>query len=360
MADFNMDNSTTDISPKCFFDFDKASLEAYLLSINSQKFRAKQIFDYVYTKFIFDFSKMSSLPTALRQKLAQDLYFTSAKLVANKKSKEDAGKFLFELNDGYFIESVILTAPTENNEEKKTICVSTQVGCAQSCRFCASTLNGFKRNLSYQEILTQFITFSKENQGFDFENVVVMGMGEPMANADNLLKALSIINKDFSFGARRITVSSCGLANKIEEMAKLDFPYRLAISLHATNDEIRNQIMPVNKRFPLDTLLKSLEIFSKTSKRMIGLEYILIDNMNNSIQDAKALAKIAKKLKAHVNLIPYNTVEGLDWQRPPTKNSQKFLDVLKSMNISATLRREKGSDIDAACGQLALKKNKGA
>ncbi len=343
---------------KCFFELDKIELENYLLSINSQKYRAKQIWEYVFKKFIFDFDKMTSLPANLRQKLAEDFYFTEAKLVANKKSKEDAGKFLFELKDGFFVESVILTAPTENNEEKKTICVSTQVGCAQSCRFCASTLNGFKRNLSYQEILSQFITFSKENVGFDFENVVVMGMGEPLANAENLLKALSIIRQDFSFGARRITVSSCGLANKIEEISKLDFPYRLAISLHATNDEIRNKIMPVNKRFPLKVLLNALETFSKTSKRMIGLEYILIADMNNAIEDAKELAKIAKRLKAHVNLIPYNKVEGLEWERPAQKSSQKFLEILKSLGVSATLRREKGSDIEAACGQLALHKNK--
>jgi len=341
---------------KCFFTIPLVFLSDFLSTNGFEKYRAKQIFESVYKNFIFDFDAMSVLPAPLKKILTEHFYFSSAELLSEKKSKQDAGKFLFKLNDGALIESVLLTAPTDDGDIRKTICISTQVGCAQGCKFCASTQNGFKRNLTSDEIISQFITFTeRKEKRFIFENVVVMGMGEPLANLENVLNALKILNENFAFGARRITISTAGLADKILHLAQIDFPYRLAVSLHATSDEIRNQIMPINKKFPLKELFDALKIFSQKSKRMITLEYILIESLNDSLESAKSLAKIAKNLHAHVNLIPYNTVEELDWKRPSLAKSKAFLACLEKEKISASLRHEKGSDIEAACGQLALK-----
>jgi len=341
---------------KCFFALPLVFLSDFLSSNGFEKYRAKQIFEFVYKKYTFDFDAMSVLPATLKKFMSEHFYFSSAELLSEEKSKKDAGKFLFKLNDGALIESVLLTAPTDDGDIRKTICISTQVGCAQGCKFCASTQNGFKRNLTFDEIISQLIAFTDRNtKNFVFENVVVMGMGEPLANLENVLQALKILNENFSFGARRITLSTAGLADKILHLAETDFPYRLAVSLHATSDLIRNQIMPINKKFPLKELLDALKIFSQKAKRMITLEYILIDSLNDSLESAKALAKIAKNLHAHVNLIPYNTVEGLDWKRPALAKSKAFLASLEREKISASLRYEKGSDIEAACGQLALK-----
>lgn len=344
------------MSKTCIFSLSFESLEQTLLQWQQSKYRAKQIWDFVYTKFVFDFNEMSALPKDLRTKLNENFFFSDAHLVADKKSKKDAGKFLFSLADGFFVESVLLTAPDyESGDLRKTLCISTQVGCAQSCKFCASTLNGFKRNLSLAEIMGQFIAFSEPNKGFDFENIVVMGMGEPLANMQNILAALKVVHENFKFGARRITLSTCGLADKIKILAENGFPYRLAVSLHGATNEVRNQIMPVNKKFPLEELLPALKMYSTICKRMPSLEYILIDKVNDSFKDAEHLAQIAKDLHAHINLIPYNTVEALSWKRPSMQRCNAFLETLKKRKVSATLRREKGSDIEAACGQLALK-----
>lgn len=337
-----------------FFDFDFDALVQDLQSLNLPKFRAKQIWEAVYEKKIFDFSKITSLPQALRDELSNRYSISTATPLRRKTSSDETGKHLFELADGRYIESVILEAPDDESDSmRKTLCISTQVGCAQSCRFCASTMKGFKRNLTSSEIISQLLPFSS-NGKFDFENIVVMGMGEPLANFDNVLKALFIIKERFGFGSRRITLSTCGIADKLEELAQSNFPFRLAISLHGATNEVRNQIMPVNKRFPLEVLLPAAKKFAKSNGRMITLEYILIDKVNDSFDDAENLAKIAQNLHAHVNLIPYNTVIGLDWKRPSADRRKAFFNALKRKNVSCTLRREKGSDIEAACGQLAL------
>ncbi len=343
-----------------FFDLDFESLSDELLKAGFEKFRAKQVWEAVYGRKIFDFSAITNIPKKLREFLAEKYTVASARPLNCKISIDDTGKHLFELEDGYFIECVILEAPCDESEElRKTLCVSTQVGCAQGCRFCASTLRGFKRNLTSSEIISQLLPFAR-NSKFEFENIVVMGMGEPLANFDNVLRALSVINLRFGFGARRITVSTCGIADKIAELAAMNFPYRLALSLHGPTNAVRDKIMPVNKRYPLEKLLPALDLFSKSNGRMLTLEYILIDRINDSLSDADELAKIALRLHAHVNLIPYNKVEGLEWKRPDLFRRNTFFRALKSKKVSVTLRREKGSDIEAACGQLALlaEKNK--
>lgn len=337
-----------------FFLLEFDELAEVLASAGFRAFRAKQVWEGVYKKKIFDFSEITSLPADLRKYLADNFEIKTALPLRKRTSSDDTGKYLFELSDGYFIESVLLEAPEgEGDEFRKTLCISTQVGCAQGCRFCASTMRGFKRNLDSSEIISQLLPFARNGE-FEFENIVVMGMGEPLANFANVVKALYIIKDRFGFGARRITLSTCGIADKIKELADMKFPFRLAISLHGASNEVREKIMPVNKRFPLEALLPAAKAFAKSNGRMITLEYILIDKVNDNFSDAKLLSGIANSLRAHVNLIPYNKVEGLDWKRPGLDRRKAFFNALKSKGVSCTLRKEKGSDIEAACGQLAL------
>ncbi len=347
-----------------FYSLSLEQLSEILVNAGFEKFRARQIFDAVYSKKIFSPADFPALPRPLKEYLFENVEFCAGKLVGNKEACDETRKYLFELSDGKFVECVLLEAPSDDDgKTRKTLCISTQVGCASGCKFCASGLRGFFRNLTADEIVAQALPFIKsENRNgkierkFEFENIVVMGMGEPLANLDNLLTALSAFNSQekFSFGARRITVSTCGIADKIELLANSNFPYRLAISLHGATNKTRNMIMPINKKFPLETLIDAAEKFAASNGRMITLEYILIKNINDSFDDAKSLAKIAKRLHAHVNIIPYNKVESLEWERPNQARRAAFAKVLKDMSVSHTLRREKGAEIDAACGQLVL------
>ncbi len=327
-----------------------------------EKYRARQVFESVYSNKIFDPQKITSAPKKLRDFLSEKFSFSPALPVGDSHSRDDTKKRLFALSDGFFVECVLLEAPeNDRSSPRKTLCLSTQVGCASKCAFCASALSGFKRNLTAGEIVSQALPFTNpENpKKFAFENIVVMGMGEPLANLDNLTAALEIFNspEKFNFGARRITVSTCGLADKIEELSERPFPYRLAISLHGATDEVRSRIMPINKKFPIARLVDAARKFSSSHGRMITLEYILIDSVNDSAEQAKKLSEIASRLHAHVNLIPYNAVPSLEWRRSPARKIEEFAKILERRGTSFTLRREKGGDIDAACGQLALKRN---
>jgi 23S rRNA (adenine2503-C2)-methyltransferase len=282
-------------------------------------------------------------------------------------------KLLLELRDGSLIETVIIRAPQDGvglEHSRKTICISTQVGCAMGCVFCASGLDGLKRNLSAGEIVAQLLqvcyredahTPRARTELASFDNLVVMGMGEPLHNYDNLIAALSILNADWGlgFGARRITISTSGLVPQIRKLADEPLGFRLAISLHGATDEVREKIMPVNKRWPLADLLPAAQDFSQRHGRMLTLEFILIEEVNDSLEQAAALADIARDLHAHVNLIPYNTVGGLSWRRPSVARQERFASVLADNRVSYTLRREKGHDIDAACGQLRLRTERG-
>jgi len=340
-----------------FYRLSRAELGEALAGAGFEKFRAAQVFDAVYRKKIFDPQSMPSLPKALKDWLSQNVEFAEGRLAGNREASDETKKYLFALADGKFVESVLLEAP-EGGGVRKTLCISTQVGCASGCKFCASGLRGFIRNLTAGEIVAQALPFVSGG-GFEFENIVVMGMGEPLANLDNLLAALEAFNspEKFGFGARRITVSTCGLADKIERLADSDFPYRLAISLHGATDAVRGKIMPINAKFPIERLVAAAEKFAASNGRMITLEYILIKGVNDSFDEARALVKIARRLHAHVNLIPYNKVESLDWERPNAARRAAFARILKEAGVSHTLRREKGSGIDAACGQLALREN---
>jgi 23S rRNA (adenine2503-C2)-methyltransferase len=273
------------------------------------------------------------------------------------------------MGDQSLIETVIIRAPQEGvglEHSRKTICISTQVGCAMACAFCASGLAGLKRDLLAGEIVAQLLQVCHREDArtpraraelASFDNIVVMGMGEPLANYDATLQALRIVNAEWGlgFGARRITLSTSGLVPKILRLAEEDLGFRLAISLHGATDEVRERIMPVNKAYPLAELIPAIRTFSARHGRMVTLEFILIEDVNDSLEQAGKLRDIALDLHAHVNLIPYNTVAGLDWRRPSLTRQEKFADVLRAARVSVTLRREKGHDIDAACGQLRLR-----
>jgi 23S rRNA (adenine2503-C2)-methyltransferase len=348
------------------------SLTEWLRARGEPAFRAKQILDWVYKKRARSWNDMTNLAKPLRAWLAETFELLPAALVLGKQSSDVTDKLLLELGDRSLIETVIIRAPQDGvgiDHSRKTICISTQVGCAMACAFCASGLAGLKRDLSAGEIVAQLLHVCHREDArtpraraelASFDNIVVMGMGEPLANYDALMRALTILNADWGlgFGARRITISTSGLVPKILKLADEPLGFRLAISLHGATDEVREKIMPVNKAFPLAKLLPAVKTFSEKHGRMVTLEFILIEDVNDSIDQAGELRDIARDLHAHVNLIPYNTVEGLPWKRPSVRRQEDFADVLRAARVPVTLRREKGHDIDAACGQLRLKTEK--
>jgi len=320
-------------------------------------YRAKQITDWLYQKRADSFDTMTDLPAATRAQLAEDYSFTQLEVVRVLGSKDTTRKFLFRLADGNLIESVLIPASPAlygETSDRRTACVSTQVGCAYGCKFCASGLDGFSRNLDASEIVDQLLAIEKES-GQKIDNIVFMGMGEPLANLTNLLRAIRIINAPWGLeiGARHITISTSGLAPQIRKLATEPTQFRLAISLHGATDEVRSQIMPVNRKYNLVTLLAACDEYVAQKKRLM-FEYILIAGVNDNDEQAHKLAQHALRLSAKVNLIPYNTVEGLEWSRPSRNQQETFLRILRSHGAVATLRREKGHDIDAACGQLRL------
>lgn len=337
-------------------------IEIFLSTLNEKPYRAKQIVDWLYKKRVHSFDEMSDLPQMLREKLANEFRFGQLETVRVLGSKDTTRKFLFRLGDGSLIESVLIPASPAlygERSDRRTICVSTQVGCAYGCKFCASGLDGFSRNLDTGEIVQQLLAVEKAS-GERIDNVVFMGMGEPLANFTNVTHAIRIINAPWGLeiGARHITISTSGLAPQIKKLADDPLQSRLAISLHGATDDVRNRIMPVNRKYNLTTLLEACDYYARRKKQRIYFEYILIAGVNDAEEQAHLLARHANRVRARVNLIPYNTVEGLPWKRPSLTRQEKFADVLRAARVSVTLRREKGHDIDAACGQLRLKTEK--
>ena len=352
----------------------KEELQAQLATWQQPSFRAGQILQWIYPRRAISWDAMSNLPKALRERLQTHFALRPLKLVRKQGSRDTTQKFLWSLSDGSMIESVLIPANPAlygDVSDRHTLCVSTQVGCAYGCRFCASGLDGWKRNLSSDEIVDQVLAVERwndeqkaaepENDSKEMDrlisNLVIMGMGEPLANYDNLLKALRILNAPWGvgIGARKITISTSGLAPQIRKLADEPFQFRLAISLHGATDETRNKIMPVNRKYPLKELTAACEYYLRKKGKMITFEYILIAGINDGIDQTKPLAQLAHRLNAKVNLIPYNRVEGLPWERPSEEKQRTFLKRLEELKLTATLRLEKGHDIDAACGQLRLK-----
>ena len=333
-----------------------AELERKLDAQGQPAYRAKQVMRWLYEKRAKTFDAMSDLSPPLRAQLAEAFDFDELTPVRTLGAKDTTQKFLFRLADGSLIESVLIPASPAlygESSDRRTICVSTQVGCAYGCKFCASGLDGFSRNLHTGEIVEQILRV-EEISGEKINNIVFMGMGEPLANFKNLMRAIEILNAPWGagIGARHITVSTSGLAPQIRELAAQPLQIRLAISLHGATDAVREQIMPVNRKFPLATLLDACEVWQSRKKQRLTFEYILIDKVNDTGEQARALATHAQRLDAKVNLIPYNKVEGLPWSRPSITRQDFFLNILKRARVQATIRREKGHDIEAACGQL--------
>jgi 23S rRNA (adenine2503-C2)-methyltransferase len=353
----------------------REELENRFQAWGEKKYRVDQVLDWLYRRRVASWSAMSNLPQSLRENLAGEYSLNVLALVTRQGAADTTQKFLWRLPDGALIESVLIPAnPALYGEasDRHTLCVSTQVGCAYGCKFCASGLNGWQRNLGAEEIVEQVVAVERWNDQSAapgrpaaakppherlINNLVIMGMGEPLANYANLLRALRILNAPWGggLGARKITVSTSGLAPQIRQLAREPFQFRLAISLHAATDAVRNRLMPVNRKYPLRELMAACEDYLAEKGRLLAFEYILLAGVNDRLEQAGQLASLAERLHARVNLIPYNPVDGLAWKRPAESVQTAFLGALKERGIAATLRLEKGVDIDAACGQLRLR-----
>ena len=343
---------------KILLDYNLTELEEIIISLNEPKFRAKQLMDSMYNGK--DFSDKININKSLIDKLNEaQAIMQPIKIHKAKESKDGSIKFLYKLYDNNIIEGVLL-----NYSFGYTLCVSTQVGCKMNCAFCASGLNGFVRNLSAGEIIGQIITVNKYLGGNikdrKIGNIVLMGSGEPLDNFDNVSKFLAQITDEklFNFSVRNITISTCGITPKIEKLADLGYPVTLSISLHAPNDTIRKQIMPIAKSYPISTILEGAKYYNLITNRRITIEYTLIDGVNNTPNHAKQLATLLKDLPCHVNLIKLNEVDGRNLKSPTLNSCKQFLSILTNAQISATLRRSLGEDIEGACGQLRNKELK--
>lgn len=329
-------------------------------------YRRRQIAEWIFDKRVTSFEQMSNLPAALRAELTERYDLAPLTLTRCQGSADTTRKYLWALRAGDFVESVLIPANPGIDGDRAgrwTLCVSSQVGCAYGCKFCASGLDGWKRNLSPGEIVGQVLA-AEADSGVRIDNLVFMGMGEPMANYKNLLTALDYLNAEspwgLHIGARHVTISTSGLVPQIKQLADDPRQFRLAISLHGATDPVREQIMPINRKYPLAQLLVACTQYQRRKRKMITLEYILIDGINDAPEEARVLVRHAKRLHAKVNLIPYNTVDGLEWKRPPRDRIQAFVNILRDGGVTATVRLEKGHDIDAACGQLRLKEQREA
>ncbi|MGG1678764.1 23S rRNA (adenine(2503)-C(2))-methyltransferase RlmN [Neobacillus sp. NRS-1170] len=350
-------NATIEEKLRSIYSLELHELKEWLSENGEKPFRAEQIFDWLYKKRITSFEDMSNVSKGLRDKLSSHFQLTPLKTVIQQTSSDGTIKFLFELHDGYSIETVLM-----RHDYGNSVCVTTQVGCRIGCTFCASTLGGLKRHLEAGEIVAQVV---KVQQALDeteerVSSVVIMGIGEPFDNYDNMLSFLKIINHDkgLNIGARHITVSTSGIIPKIYQFADENMQINFAISLHAPNTEIRSRLMPINKAYKLDDLMKAVRYYIDKTGRRISFEYGLFGGVNDSTEHAEELAVLLKGIKCHVNLIPVNYVPERDYVRTPKDKIFAFEKTLKKRGINVTIRREHGHDIDAACGQLRAKERK--
>ncbi len=335
---------------------DKQALSDWVTAAGEPAFRVDQILHWLYRQRVSSFDQCQNLPAALRQRLATTFSLLPLECVRVLGATDTTRKFLFRLHDGQLIEAVLIPASTGlygERGDRRTLCLSSQVGCAYGCKFCASGLDGFTRQLTAGEIVAQLLAVERLAE-CRVDNLVFMGMGEPLANYDHLLRAIRILNAEWGvgIGARRMTVSTSGLVPQIRKLAREPMQIRLAISLHGATDAVREKIMPVNRKYPLQELLAACREWNLHRRQKLTFEYILIREINDSLTDASRLATLARELHAKVNLIPYNAVAGLEWQRPAEERLDSFLETVVKRGVQATLRREKGHDIDAACGQL--------
>ncbi len=332
-------------------------LIGYLASINEKPYRAKQLISWLYQRSVYDFGKMSDLSLELRKKLESHFSINKLFLVDKKISGlDDTRKFLFKLEDGNLIESVLIP-----NINRLTACLSTQVGCKFKCSFCASGKAGFVRDLKPSEIINQLQFMISDVSPAKVNNVVFMGMGEPLDNYANLLKAIRIINYTgaFNIGARKITISTCGLPGQVEKLSQENMQFELSVSLHAARNDLRSSLMPVNSRYPLKELIESCRKYTLKTKRIVTFEYILISGINDSTSDARDLTLLLHGLRCKINLIICNTLKDSSFLCPEMGSAVEFQNILKkTKGMVVTLRQSRGSDIEAACGQLRLNRLK--
>lgn len=332
---------------KSIFDFKLEDLTSYLEDNRYSKFVSKQIYDWIYKKRVFDFDKMSNIKLELREQLKKDFDISMLKLVRRQTSKE-TNKYLFELDDGNLIESVLM-----RHDYGLSVCVSSQIGCNMGCSFCESGRLKKVRDLLPGEIVRQILMI-EEDVGMRISSVVVMGIGEPFDNYDNIMDFIKIINSPFgiAIGARHITVSTSGLVPMIKRYADEDLQTNLAISLHAPNDELRNKIMKVNKAYNISELIAAINEYIEKTNRRVTIEYVMLSMVNDSEENANELADLLRGMNVYVNLIPYNETSHIEYKKSPNDQVMKFYDTLKRRGINVTVRREFGGNIDAACGQL--------
>lgn len=339
---------------KALLDLELEQLEDFCLAHNEKKYRAKQIFKWIYSKRVNSFFEMTDIAKNSQQWLDECFIINLLTLELVQTSNDGTRKFLFKTLDNHFIETVLMC-----HDYGYSICVTTQLGCNMGCHFCASGLLKKKRNLSAGEIVDQVLSVAKilDQENARVSNIVVMGIGEPLDNFDNLKSFLKIVNHDFGLGigARHITVSTCGLAPMIKKFVDEFNQINLAISLHAPNDELRAQIMPINRLYNISDLFEALKYYAEKSNRRLTFEYILIKDLNDTVTCAKQLAALIRGLNAYVNLIPYNPVMENEFETSELTSQMRFFDTLMKSGVQATLRKEWGSDIDAACGQLRSK-----
>ncbi|MCM3034675.1 23S rRNA (adenine(2503)-C(2))-methyltransferase RlmN [Bacillus pumilus] len=336
------------------YSFELHEMKEWLKEQDEKPFRAAQIFEWLYEKRVTSFDAMSNLSKELREKLKAQFAITTLKTVIKQTSQDGTIKFLFELHDGYTIETVLM-----RHEYGNSVCVTTQVGCRIGCTFCASTLGGLKRNLEAGEIVAQVLKVQQALDETDerVSSVVIMGIGEPFDNFEEMLAFLKIINHDngLNIGARHITVSTSGIIPKIYQFADEQMQINFAVSLHAPNTEIRSRLMPINKAYKLPKLMEAIEYYIQKTGRRVSFEYGLFGGVNDQVQHAEELADLLKGIKCHVNLIPVNYVPERDYVRTPREQIFLFEKTLKERGVNVTIRREQGHDIDAACGQLRAK-----
>jgi len=343
------EDKLTDIKPHILSLFPE-QLEEILLSWGEKKYRISQIFDWIYQKYALSFDEMTTLSKDLRQKLNDHFDFNLPEIDIVQKSADRSEKFRLKLSDGYFIEMVFMP-----NEKKNTLCISSQVGCARNCQFCATAKMGLIRQLTPEEILGQVLIAQKQFPDQRITNIVLMGMGEPLDNYDNVVHFIRLMQseKAFSFSPRRMTLSTCGVVPGINKLADSGIKIKLAVSLNSAINVKRNELMPINQLYSLEELKKSVLDFRKKTTFRITFEYIMIKNFNMSHEDVKALIKFAGDISCKINLIKWNHVPGLSWLSPDEKDIAQFIEQLSCISAAITLRQSRGEDIAAACGQLA-------
>ncbi len=323
-------------------------IKAITDELHATAFRARQVHNWIYHKSVSSIDEMTDLSLKFREELKKIAKVSDVKIKVKQESVDGTLKYLIEYPDGECVETVLMRF---DNRANLTACVSSQVGCAVNCSFCATGKRGFIRNLTYKEIIEQVLTIQRDT-GLKVTNVVFMGQGEPLLNLDNVIKAMHIFNDNFQIGARRITVSTSGIIPQIYKLADIDMQSTLAISLHAPNHEIRRQLMQIEDKYNMDELKKALKFYIEKTGRRITVEYLLIKDLNDTIAAAKELAEYLRDIKCNINLIPYNPTAENDYQRPTNNSIMKFKYLLEHSGKKVTVRLERGADIDAACGQL--------